>query len=305
MRARGKQIPGLPKWAQTDRYDIAAKMSISDVAAINKLNAEQQLTQRRQMVQALLADRFKLKVHREIHDVPCCALIAAKNGPKNLNRVADDAERSWTWPRRFDLKAHATSIADLAQIILTGQMQCPVLDKTGVTGKYDFTLEWGDSPLLQSIQGPIPDQTELTLKEMRSAFSSGRFRRGPFPSVFNASSQDQFRLISSTLQPRPRSPWPCHGDSSPSIPEAFPSFRQEVVRAPRSDALANDAQALSTRLSENKPATSVITSLIDDEETQRSHGYQRNLLPLSLSLDAAQKPCYCAIKYSHFSAVLP
>jgi uncharacterized protein (TIGR03435 family) len=154
MRKDGNQIPGLPKWAQTDRYDIAAKMSESDVAAINKLNPQQQLTQRRKMIQALLADRFKLKVHHETHEVPCYSLTTAKNGPKNLNRVADDAETNWTWPRRFDLKAHATSIADLAQIVLTGQMQCPVLDKTGVTGKYDFTLEWGDSPLLQSIQSP-------------------------------------------------------------------------------------------------------------------------------------------------------
>jgi hypothetical protein len=50
----------------------------------------------------------------------------------------------------------------------------------------------------------------------------------------------------------------------------------------------NDAQVPSTRLSESKAATTAITSLRDDEEKARCHGYQRNLLPLSL--DAVQKP---------------
>jgi hypothetical protein len=73
---------------------------------------------------------------------------------------------------------------------------------------------------------------------------------------------------------------------------------------PQTSIRGNDAQARPRRLSESKPATSAITSLRDDEVTERRHGYQNNFLP-SLPLDTAQKPYYSGSKYPHVSTVLP
>lgn len=155
-------IPGGPKWINRgDRYDIQARMSDLDVEELKKLSPAQQTERRREMVRAMLVDRFKLKVHHESRVVPCFALIAAKDGPKNMKKVPDDEEMTWEWPGRNSLKAKATSMAQLSEIVLTPRVECPVSDKTGLIGKYDFNLEWAPDLMRTSetdaVGAPLPD----------------------------------------------------------------------------------------------------------------------------------------------------
>src|ERR1700739_4422900 len=75
------------------------------------------------------------------------------------------------------------------------------------------------------------------------------------------------------------------------------------VACPRHPSTGTTPALRPPRLSENEPATSAITSLRDDEVTERCHGYQNYFLSLSLSLDTAPKPYYFGSKNPHVSAV--
>lgn len=110
------------------------------------------------MVQAMLADRFKLKVHRTTSTVPCFALVVAKDGPKNMKKVPDDAKMKWDWSGRSDLTAKATSVTQLLEIVLSPRIECPISDRTGLTGKYDFRLEWTpeSAPMTEPNGGGAP-----------------------------------------------------------------------------------------------------------------------------------------------------
>jgi uncharacterized protein (TIGR03435 family) len=121
------QLPGGPKWAETERYDIEA--------AAKGPAAEPQLMA---MLQTLLKDRFKLDFHRETRMVPGYAMTVLKTGFKiheaepgpghvNLRRNAIDGQR--------------VSMVNLAQT-LSDLLGMPVLDATAIPGVFDFRLTW-------------------------------------------------------------------------------------------------------------------------------------------------------------------
>jgi uncharacterized protein (TIGR03435 family) len=145
-------IPGGASWIHSDGYNVRAKIADSDLAVLQKLDKKQQLAQKKLMLQALLADRFKLKVHFENKEFPAYALVIAKNGPKNLKKENDDVAQKFDRTRTH-LDFHASNVGDLAQI-LTLDLGRPVLDKTGLVGKYDFTLGWELEP---DQGGPLVD----------------------------------------------------------------------------------------------------------------------------------------------------
>ena len=155
------QILGAPSWLGSARYDIEAKVSSSETDALHNLGPDQ----RRLMLQPLLADRFQLKVHTEVRELPVLALVVAKGGPK-----LHEAKPGDTYPngiKGFDgeaggpglmhmgpgqLTAQGLPMSSVAQL-LSQQLGRTVHDKTGLTGKYDFTLQWtpevGGSPMMK------------------------------------------------------------------------------------------------------------------------------------------------------------
>jgi uncharacterized protein (TIGR03435 family) len=105
------------------------------------------------MIQALLADRCKLTVHHETKELSEYVLVIAKNGPK-----LQEANLNDTYPNGFKgpngasgagmmrmspdhLTAQAVSMTGLVAM-LSMQLGATVVDKTGLTGKYDFTVKW-------------------------------------------------------------------------------------------------------------------------------------------------------------------
>ncbi len=125
------------------------------------------------MLQALLEDRFQLRAHRETKSLPVYALALAKNGPKL--QKAQDAEKPGVAARGGRLEFRKMPIAAFVNT-LANLLDNPVLDKTGIQGAYDFTLEWaGDDvpgnsakPLTGGQSGPslftaIEDQLGLKL----------------------------------------------------------------------------------------------------------------------------------------------
>jgi uncharacterized protein (TIGR03435 family) len=155
---RDNQILGAPNWASTHLYAIEGKIDTSVADELSKLGPIQQELARAHMLQALLADRFKLKAHPENRDGPVYYLVIAKKGPKLKQATPGE-----TYPKSGfggALPYHAGFVV-MAQsepgstkrlglgapiekltVSLAAWLHCPVIDKTGLTGKYDFQLQW-------------------------------------------------------------------------------------------------------------------------------------------------------------------
>jgi uncharacterized protein (TIGR03435 family) len=120
------QISG-PDWLDSARFDIAARSSMP-------VSKDQVLI----MWQALLEDRFQLKLHRETVVRPVYALVVAKNGPKI--HPAEVEGTSGTWEGKAQLTAKKESMAHFAEV-LSRRMDRAVIDETGLAGVFDFVLD--------------------------------------------------------------------------------------------------------------------------------------------------------------------
>jgi uncharacterized protein (TIGR03435 family) len=133
-----QQIVGLPGWAGDEPLAIEAKMDNETVAALAKLTPEERWKQKDKMLQALLAERFALKVHRTTKELPVYVLTVADARKLKKSTSADDGRENYS---NAKLKAHAMSIDNLVGDLpnWVGRM---VVNQTGLEGTYDFTLEW-------------------------------------------------------------------------------------------------------------------------------------------------------------------
>jgi uncharacterized protein (TIGR03435 family) len=153
----GYQISGGPSWLATEHYNIEAK-------AEGNASAQQM---QGPMLQALLAERFKLLIHREMKDgsayelkqvdgnqkVPGskatnCVPYSAETPPAAVPQpggsrpnFCDHPHYSVAGPRRT-LEGNGISIAELAKALQSAELRRPVIDRTGLTGIFDVHLEW-------------------------------------------------------------------------------------------------------------------------------------------------------------------
>ena len=191
-------ISGLPGWADSARFDVEAKMDEDTLAMLKKLPNEERAAEQRLMMQALLADRFQLRVHSVSKQLPIYDLVVAKGGfklkdadPKNdyTNGIKGPDGVSHGGMMSFDgrhLKAQAIPIPGLANM-LSRNLQREVVDKTGLTGKYDFTLTWA------------PEENEMAAppggkQDMAVSAPSG-------PSIFTALQEQLGLKLDSTKGP--------------------------------------------------------------------------------------------------------
>jgi len=121
------EIIGGPDWLDQDQFDIQAKaeQSAGDEALMK-------------MLQSLLADRFKLAVHRENRTIPVYVLGIAKNGPK-LEK--SEPGESSSGNGNGHLEGRSISMAGLAWR-LGRKLDRPVIDRTGLQGEFNYKLEW-------------------------------------------------------------------------------------------------------------------------------------------------------------------
>jgi uncharacterized protein (TIGR03435 family) len=175
----------LPKWANTDRYDIQAKAESQNPSK----------DQMRLMMQALLAERFKLAVHYETKQMPVMALLLDKPGKlgPHLRAHVEDVPcttalvqgpappptiaggypescgalmaypvsgRAHVGGRNMDIQVVANQLTGLVNGI-----DRPILDKTGLTGKYDFFFEF-----MPQFNGPLPPGTDFQTDETAPPF---------------------------------------------------------------------------------------------------------------------------------------
>jgi len=147
-----------PEWMETGRFDVVAKFPPH--------SADDQVPL---MLQALLADRFKLTLHRETKVLPFYALTVAGNGPKF--KTTESSSGIKINSNRTQQHVVATvSMEDFAEF-LSGQAGRPVLDKTGLKGAYEMTLDWtpdsapagNDAAALPSLFTALQEQLGLKL----------------------------------------------------------------------------------------------------------------------------------------------
>jgi uncharacterized protein (TIGR03435 family) len=158
------QISGGPKWLDHDRYDINARAT-----------GPVKSPELRVMLQRLLAERFKLVVHRESRAFPGYALVVAKSGLK-LKAAAGDGPPMINTPRPGIITAKATPMGWLARVLEGPRLlNAPVLDATQLFGVFDFKVEWTPDDahevagcLALSISDALEDQLGLKLEPRKA-----------------------------------------------------------------------------------------------------------------------------------------
>ncbi len=167
------RLLGGPGWAKTTNFDIEAKVAPEDAPKLKALKMEQ----RRQMMVALLAERFGLKYHHETRDLPMYELVVARGGAKMQASKPDPAgpdqgpgpapspERHMLMMRgRGHIESTGTGMSGLVRL-LSGQLGRTVVDKTGLTGDYDFKLDWTPDEMASAITkggNPAPGDNSST-----------------------------------------------------------------------------------------------------------------------------------------------
>jgi uncharacterized protein (TIGR03435 family) len=139
-------IDNLPDWAKNDRYDVDARISDSDRAAWQ--DSKNQPLMLQEMLQAMLADRFKLVLHREMEEKPVFELVVAKGGPKFQETKPDESHPAGaTLPGGgvmgpgSDGATHMYNMSmGMLAALLTSKSDRTVLDKTGLTGRYSIDI---------------------------------------------------------------------------------------------------------------------------------------------------------------------
>ena len=163
------QVSGGPGWVNTDRYDIDAKEPNSIARELDKDPLDQRRSLADSMLQSLLADRFQLKLTHGTKDMPAYALVVAKSGAKlqeakPVETQAEAPSGPGDHPHgpmirmgRGEVSGQGVAASFLASV-LSQQLGRTVLDKTGLKGKYDFTLKWtpeqGEGMVLGGPGGP-------------------------------------------------------------------------------------------------------------------------------------------------------
>jgi uncharacterized protein (TIGR03435 family) len=115
------------------------------------------------MLPNLLAERFKLTLHREKREPPVYALMVAKNGPKMKVSQADpDAGGTWgAWNDNARWVAPNETMPDFADFFLSPRLDRPVIDMAGLTAKYDVTLAAEPAP---TVFAAVQEQLGLKLE---------------------------------------------------------------------------------------------------------------------------------------------
>jgi uncharacterized protein (TIGR03435 family) len=176
-----------PAWAETSRYDIQAKVGADDVTKLKTLSPQQ----RWEMLLPVFEDRFGLRFHHRTVELRVYALTVAKEGARikasKPARPGEDEQPQFGihgTARGKTMECHGASMANLARTI-SEQLGTTVVDKTELTGKYDFTLIWlPDEDAGPTMTGLAPMTMRMPATGVPS--DSNTPREGLGPSLFTA-----------------------------------------------------------------------------------------------------------------------
>ncbi len=123
------QLSG-PDWMKSARFDVVAKAP-----------GDPSLEEKRKMLQMLLADRFKLAVHRDVKELPMDTLVAGKGRPKLGEKKPEPGDRDRISMQDGRLFFQNFTMPQLAAFLSRGNPDGPLVDATGIEGRYDFAVD--------------------------------------------------------------------------------------------------------------------------------------------------------------------
>jgi uncharacterized protein (TIGR03435 family) len=157
-----RAVTGGPSWIETTHYDITAL-----TPGEKQPSRDEQMA----MLRALLADRFRLSFHRESKVFSIYVLEQAKGGSRLKPSAAAAADQpqliSTVYPERILLPARNATMAGFASVLQRAIVDRPVVDKTGLTGRYDFDLEW--APDESQFGGEVSPSTDAAIPPLFTA----------------------------------------------------------------------------------------------------------------------------------------
>ncbi|HTC89041.1 MAG TPA: TIGR03435 family protein [Bryobacteraceae bacterium] len=129
-----RQIAGGPPWMESQKYDVEAQP-----------DGEGQPSEKqwKTMFEKLLAERFQLTIHHEQKELPVYAIVVGKTGHKLTKSAGDPNGLPGLFFRGLGvLPGRNATMADFAGVMQTAVLDRPVVDQTGLPGRYDFLLTW-------------------------------------------------------------------------------------------------------------------------------------------------------------------
>jgi uncharacterized protein (TIGR03435 family) len=156
---KSDEIVGGPSWIQTTRFDVEAKIADGDIETVKKLPPEQ----RDAMMRKVLSDRFALKVHTENRAASVYVLEVAKGGaklkPSSSGPPDPDGTSNHVYTPRFwggEISGSDLPMSAVA-IMLASVLHQEVVDKTGLSGRYDIALKWNPEDTLSESSGGLQE----------------------------------------------------------------------------------------------------------------------------------------------------
>jgi uncharacterized protein (TIGR03435 family) len=129
-----RQIVGGPPWMESEKYDVTGQPESEGTPSRAQLSA---------MMRKLLEDRFKFTFHREKRDMPVYAITVAPGGSKmTKNDTNPNGLPALFFKGLGTLPGMNATVDDLARAMQTAVLDRPVIDKSGLQGRWDFTLRW-------------------------------------------------------------------------------------------------------------------------------------------------------------------
>jgi uncharacterized protein (TIGR03435 family) len=135
-----KQIVDAPAWMGTERFDIIGVADVPGTPSLEQLKV---------MERKLMVDRFQLKFQWEKREMSAYVLTVGKGGARLVGSLEAHGVPSFMGRPDQGMKGGNLTMANFAQLLQSGIMDRPVVDKTGLGGKYDFVLKW------------MPDQSQM------------------------------------------------------------------------------------------------------------------------------------------------
>ncbi len=144
------QVTGGPSWVDVDRFNVEAKLE----------DAERDKGQERAMIQSLLADRFKLVLHRQEGETSTYALVVGPKGPSGLKLKLSANQTPGTGPTGSVHIAQGILVATgmrlgLMASLLGTRLGRTVIDRTNLPERYDIDLRW--TPDVGEVRAGPPD----------------------------------------------------------------------------------------------------------------------------------------------------
>jgi uncharacterized protein (TIGR03435 family) len=168
---REQQLIGTTGWMENEHYDVVAKPSKNDNPTGAKRSFEADFNPLQLKLQAVLADRFSLKVHKETRELPVYFLVPAKGGNKLTPSTSEDLKIN---NRNRLVVCRKCTMKHVADSVLTYRVGRTVIDKTGLTGEYDFDLKYIEDSAVAAGDTSAPDFLTAMRQQLGLVLESGK-----------------------------------------------------------------------------------------------------------------------------------